>query len=108
VFWHGAHLPLANVVMAYPGAHDKTVREIWMSLGDNPEIKAWLGANHCMRQEVFDDYGSGSQPEVRISIDAGSMTLAQLMDRVAIKSGTNFWEISQSPPGKTCVVAIFM
>lgn len=108
VLWHGAHLPLADVVMSYPGAHDKTVDEIWSDLAARPELNAWLGSNHCSRQQIFSETGPTPPPrDFRISISAGSMTLAQLLDRVALKSGES-WEISQSPPGKPCVVSIFL
>lgn len=113
VLWHGAHFPLAEVVMAYPGADNKTVQEIWDDLAARPELRAWLSSNHCFRQEIISSDG-GERPTDyiyrRISIEAGSMTLAQLMDRVAIKSGSDFWKIvwSPSPPGQPCEVGIFM
>jgi len=109
VLWHGAHLPLANVAMSYPGVRDKTKLEIWQDLAARPEVKAWLDSNHCSRQEAFSITGAtGTTPHVRISIEAGSITLARLLDQAAIKSGENFWKIVQSPPGKPCVVGIFL
>lgn len=110
VLWHGAHFPLAEVVMAYPGADNKTVQEIWDDLAARPELRAWLSSNRCFRQEIISGDGPTDYHDRRISIEAGSMTLAQLMDRVAIKSGSDFWKIVQSttPPGQPCEVGIFM
>ena len=109
VLWHGAHLPLADVVMSYPGVHDKTVGEIWDDLAARPELKAWLHSNHCSRQEALSITGpTRTTPHARISIEAGSITLARLLDQAAIKSGENFWQIAQSAPGKPCVVSIWL
>jgi len=112
VLWHGAHLPIANVVMFYPGVQDKTRLEIWEDLAARPELKAWLEANHCSRQEILGGGGlftpgdKSRTRDVRISIDGGSITLAQLLDQVAIKSGKNYWSIVQSPASKPCQVSI--
>lgn len=109
VLWHGAHLPIAEVVMAYPGAHHKTVEEIWQDLAARPELKAWLDSNHCSRHEIFEEDKFRTRARaVRISIRAGSTTLAELLDRVETKSRENYWSIIQSPPGKPCEVSIFV
>jgi hypothetical protein len=107
VFRNAAHLPIADVLMSYPGARDKTREEIWEDIAARPEIKTWLDSNHCSRQELFNGKEFRSH-NGRISIDPGSMTLAQLLDEVAVKSGVNYWAILQSPPGKTCQLSIFL
>jgi hypothetical protein len=93
--------------MSYPGAHNKTREELWGDIAKKPEITAWLYANHCERQQLFtgSEFRTHNGP---ISIDAGSMTVAHLLDQVAIKSGENYWAIVQSPPDKVCQVSILL
>lgn len=113
VLWHGANLPVADIEMHYPGVDEKTVKEIWEDLGRRPELKAWLESNRCSRQEIITRaqlYTPGARSprrERRISISAGSTTLAHLLDQVAVKSREDFWAIVQSPPGQPCQVSIF-
>ena len=47
VFWHGTHLPLADVAISYPGAQGKTLGQMRLDIPDIPEIKAWLDSHHC-------------------------------------------------------------
>jgi len=106
-FWNSTHLPIADVVMSYPGAKNKTRKEIWDDIDKRPEITAWLEANHCERQELLTgkEFSAHNAP---ISIEAGSMTLVQLLDQTAIKSGENYWAIVQSATDKPCQVSILL
>jgi hypothetical protein len=92
----GATPSLAAVVLAYPGAVDSTRQQIWSNLSELPEVSAWRSANHCIRGEILDgtEFKTHNQP---LSIESGSMTVAHLLDLIAIKSGTNFWAILQTP-----------
>jgi len=105
VFWNSTHLPIADVMLSYPGAENKTRQQIWDDIDKRPEVIAWLNANHCERNELFmgKEFRAHNGP---ISIKAGSMTLAQLLDQVAIKSGENYWAIVQSPAGQKCQIRI--
>lgn len=107
VLWHGTHLPIANVVIAYPGAHDKTVEAIYWDLGTLPELRAWLRSDHCSLLHGVIGAQLGTWDDRRISIDAGSMRLRELLDRVAIKSGGNYWAIVRSSAAdQQCWVSI--
>ena len=107
VFRNGTHLSIADVVMSYPGAQDKTREEIWEDIAKRPEIAAWMTAKRCSRQELFNgkEFRGNNGP---VSIEAGSMTLAQLLDDVALKSGENYWAILQSTPDTACQVSILL
>ena len=76
-------------------------------------LKAWLAANNCsypafvIGSELYTPPGVKKQIP-RFSIDGGPITLAQLLDQIAIKSGENFWAIVQTFPEESCVVDIYM
>jgi len=107
VRWHGAHLPLADVAMSYPGAQGQTKESMWWDIPNILEVKAWLDSHHCSHEQGYTSIGivsPGGPP--RFSVHGGSMTLAQLLDQVATKSGENYWAIVQRPPGEPCHVDI--
>jgi hypothetical protein len=100
---------ISAIPISFPGA-SKTRREIWEDLAATPEVNAWLVSNNCSRGEIFGgwEFKDSNGP---ISIKAGTMTLAHLLDEVAIKSGDNYWAIlmsSQSPPEKPCQISILL
>ncbi|HEX4022751.1 MAG TPA: hypothetical protein VHX63_16520 [Acidobacteriaceae bacterium] len=101
--------PLANVVLNYPGAREKNRLQIWTQVRTSPEVKNWLRANRCREIGRFSPYAF-LQPKNRpdaISISPGSMTLAQLLDKVATQTGVNFWAVLQTAPtAKSCHVSI--
>lgn len=103
----GGHVSLLDVVLSYPGAVKKTRRDIWEDIGKRPEILGWLQANRCSRGELFNgkEFRDYNEP---ISIDAGSLTVEQLLDDVATKSGVNYWAVLQSPANTTCTVHIIL
>lgn len=103
----GAHVTLLDVVMAYGGADRKTRQEVWKDIADRPEVTAWMEANHCSRREFFHgrEFKDHNDP---ISLAPGSLTLAELLDEVAVKSGENRWAVLQSPPDHPCTVAIIL
>ena len=108
VFRKGGRVSLLDVVLAYPGADKKTRREIWKDLANRPEISQWLKSNNCTRQEFFigNEFSSNNQP---ISISVGSMTVRELFDETAIKSGSNRWFALQSAPSTpSCHVALML
>ena len=107
VLWHGTHLPIADVAMSYPGAHDQTLLQVYWGLGSIPELKAWLESHHCSYPDGVITFGNPGRAPT-LSVDGGSMTLAQLLDQVAIKSGENYWSIVQTPAGEPCEVSIHL
>jgi hypothetical protein len=107
VFRNNAHVSLIDVVMFYPGADNKTRQEIWEDIGKRPEVVAWMGSNHCSRTELFNgkEFKHHNDP---ISIAPGSITVAHLLDEVAVKSGVDYWAVLRSAPGNSCHVNIFL
>jgi hypothetical protein len=105
VFRDSGHIPLSDVTMSYPGALNKTRRAIWEDIANRPEITAWLDSAHCSRGELFNgkEFRDHNNP---ISIPYGVMTLGELLDKVAIKSGVNFWTILQASGTAPCQVYI--
>jgi hypothetical protein len=104
----GGHVGLIDVVMSYPGAVKRTRKQIWEDIASRPEISSWLSSTRCSRSEFF----TGSEFRTnndRISISSGDVTLAQLLDATAVKSGSKFWAVLQSPPSTTpCQVSIIL
>ena len=107
VFRNHAHVSLTDVVMSYPGANDRTREEIWEDLAKRPEVEAWMNSNRCSRGELFNGKEFRRQNDP-ISIAPGSLTVAQLLDAVAVKSGVNYWAVLQSPPRKPCQVYVIL
>lgn len=93
----GARVALLDVTISYPGAYKKTRQEIWENITDIPEISAWMKSNACSRQQFLNgkEFKKYNDP---IYIAPGSMTVRQLLDTVAVKSGSNYWAVLQSPP----------
>lgn len=107
VFRNNARVALTNVVMSYPGAADKTRREIWQDLAGRPEVSAWMNSNHCSRGELLGgkEFRDKDSP---VSINPGIMTVAQLLDQVAVKSGINYWAVLRSDPASSCRIEILL
>jgi len=107
VFRNNAHVSLLDVAISYPGAFKKTRREIWQDIANRPEISAWMNSSGCSRGELFNgkEFREHNDP---ILVDAGSITVAQLLDDVAVKSGVGYWAVLQSPPGTSCRVDIIL
>ncbi|MGA7924437.1 MAG: hypothetical protein WCA20_00405 [Candidatus Sulfotelmatobacter sp.] len=109
VFRKGADVSLANVAMDYPGAKGATRLEIWRDLHVRPEYRNWMTVNRCVAADhkpFPKDFKFHRDP---ISIEPGTMTIAQLLDQVALKSGQNSWAILQVPasgPNQPCRVWI--
>jgi len=106
VFRDGEHLPLADLVLDYPGASDKTRLDIWEGLHNSPEYTAWMKSSQCYPGErlhpMFFHFDRGP-----IDIPPGKMTVAQLLDQVAIKTGDGFWAVLQSDPSNpVCTVGV--
>ena len=94
--------------MSYPGADMRTRKQIWEDIASRPEISAWLSSTHCSRSEFFTG-GEFKKNNERISIKSRALTLAQLLDETAVKSGSNFWAVLQSPRSATpCQVSIIL
>lgn len=102
-----AHVRVVDVVIAYPGAENKTRQEIWQDIATRPEISAWRDSVNCTRGEVFGG-GEFQYNNGRISIAAGDRTLESLLDEIAIKSGENLWGVLEWPADRygPCRVAI--
>jgi hypothetical protein len=102
-----AHVSLLDVQMSYPGAFKKTRREIWEDIAKRPEVEAWMQSNRCVREEFFNgkEFREHNDP---ISIAPGSLTVAQLLDEVAVKSRVDYWAVLQSPPGTSCRMDIIL
>jgi hypothetical protein len=104
----GARVSLADVPINYPGAKDQTRRQIWFDLHRSPEYRNWMRTNKCRSGDEFHAKNFIRQRGAphTITVPAGPMTLAQLLDEVAVKSGMNYWAISQSVQESDCQVAI--
>lgn len=79
----------------------KTRREIWQDIAKSPEVAAWMNTNHCSRGELFGAKESIDK-DGPISISPGIMTVAQLLDQMAVKSGINYWAVLRSDPAGSC------
>jgi hypothetical protein len=106
VFRNGAPASLANVVLNYPGASGKERYEIWRTLHTLPEYVSWMKTHQCRPFERIRplDFKFNDGP---IDIAPGQMTVAQLLDQVAKKSGDGFWAVLQSDPSDSfCRVSV--
>lgn len=103
----GAHVTLLDAVLNYPGAVKKTRHDIWQDIAKRPEVLQWMQSNHCTRREFFtgNEFRLHNDP---ISVKAGSLTVSDLLDEVASKSGTNYWAVLQSPASTPCSVTIIL
>jgi hypothetical protein len=62
-----------------------------------------LGARaHFLTGKEFRSY---SEP---IFIEAGSISLEELLDRVSVRSGVNYWVVLQSNRGNECQVSVIL
>ena len=98
---------LKNLAISYPGAENKTREEIWEDLANRPEISDWLKSAQCTRQEFFNGKEFKNH-NGRISIPPGSVTLSQLLDKVAADSGENYWSILKSNSDASCRISIHL
>jgi hypothetical protein len=108
VFRKHAQVSLLDAVMNFPGAENKTRHEIWEDLSKQPEILQWLKSNNCLRQEFFigNEFKLDNDP---ISIAPGPITVRQLFDDVAVKSGANSWSVLESAsPDGPCHVSLML
>jgi len=106
VFRDGRHVPLADLVLDYPGASNAIRFDIWRSLHRRPEYIAWMNSSHCRAAERwrpwYFKYDSGP-----IDIPAGRVSVSQLLDYEATKTGDGFWAVLQSDSlDGPCMVAI--
>jgi hypothetical protein len=102
-----AHVSLVDVFLSYPGARDKTRQEISEDISNIPEVAAWLSSNHCSRDQ-FSHGGEFRSNNTPISIASGPLTVEQLLDEVALKSGANYWVVLRAPDSKPCRVTIIL
>ena len=107
VFREDGRVSLKDVVLSYPSSANKTRKEIWESLAERPEITAWLATHRCSRSELFNgkEFRGHNDP---LSVSAGTMTVSQLLDSVALKSGVNFWALLQSQENSTCQIFVLL
>jgi len=103
----GGHVSLLDVVVRYPGMLKKTRRDIWQDIAQRPEVSTWMELNKCSRGEIRNgkEFRDHNEP---ISIEARSLTVADLLDEVATKSGTNYWAVLRSPAGTSCSIQIIL
>ena len=107
VFRRDLHVAFLDVPMSYLGAAKKTRREIWEDLGKRPELLLWLKSNNCSRGELFNGHEFKEHNDA-ITVAAGTLTLGQLLDEVAVKSGVDYWAVLQSAPTTSCRVDIIL
>jgi hypothetical protein len=106
VFRNGARAPLVKLVLNYPGASQKDRYEIWREFHTLPEYVGWMKSYQCRPLERIRlvDFRFDDGP---IDIAAGQMTVGQLLDQVAKKSGDGFWAVLQSDPSDpVCHVSV--
>lgn len=101
------HVALLDVVMNYPGAVKRSRKQIWEDIAKRPEVSAWLDSNRCARSELFGgwEFREHNDP---ISIEPGFITVSQLLDEVAVKSGENYWAVLQSGSANNCRIDIIL
>ena len=102
-----AHVSLLDVAISYPGVYDKTRQEISQSISDIPEVSAWLNSNHCSRDQ-FTQGGEFRSHNGPISIGSGSLTVEQVLDEVAVKSGANYWAVLRTRASEPCRLTIIL
>ena len=101
----GEPVSLAAEAVSYPGAVNATRKEIWEGIQGLPEVKAWMLSNHCSPLDLL----SGNEFRIHnkpIGIEPQSLSVSQLLDKVALRSGSNSWTIIQSPPGALCTITL--
>jgi hypothetical protein len=83
----GEPVSLAAEAVSYPGAVDATRKEIWEGIQGLPEVKAWMISNHCSPLDLL----SGNEFRIHnepINIEPQSLSVSQLLDKVALRSGS--------------------
>lgn len=107
VFRNGAPASLAGVVLNFPGATGEDRYDIWRQLHRLPEYVAWMKSHQCRPFERSRPMDFSFNNGQIIDIPAGQITVAQLLDQVAKKSGDGFWAILQSDPSDpVCRVSV--
>ncbi len=107
VFRNGAPASLASVVLNFPGATGEARYEIWRQLHTLTEYVAWMQSHQCRPFERSRRLDFSFNNGQIIDIPAGQMTVAQLLDQVAKKSGDGFWAVLQSDPSDpVCHVSV--
>ncbi len=104
----GQHVPLAGIVVDYPGATNETRFHIWRSLHDLPEYRAWLKSSqsHPGGRAQGADFKFDRGP---IDIPAGRMAISHILDQAATKTGDGVWAVLQSDPSSPiCSVAVVL
>jgi hypothetical protein len=106
VFRKEGHVSLTDGSLSYPGSTNLTRLELWLDLYERPEIRAWMNSTNCRPEGPVPV--RQLKPDKRpISIAPGSITVAQLLDEVAHRSGANYWAVLQSPPSRRlCHVSV--
>jgi hypothetical protein len=102
-----AHVSVLDVAISHPGVRDKTRQEISQSISNIPEVSAWLNSTHCSRDQ-FSHGGEFRSHNDPISTGSGPLTVEQLVDEVAVKSGANYWAVLRTPASKPCRVTIIV
>ena len=107
LFRASTSVSLTDVILAYPGAQNKTRKEISTELVSLAEVKAWMVSNGCSRQEIFSgkEFRANNGP---ISIAAGNISVSELLDQVVLKSGSNYWSVVETRANGACQVSIVM
>lgn len=106
VFRNGGPALLASVELNYPGASGKRRYDIWREIHTLPEYVDWMKSYQCRAFDPsrLEDFRFDDGP---IDIAAGKITVAQLLDQVAKKSGDGFWAVLQSDPSDgACHVSV--
>ena len=101
----GQPVSLAAESVSYPGAVNATRKEIWEVIQKLPEVKAWMISNHCSPLDLL----SGNEFRIHnepINIEPQTLSVSQLLDKVALRSGSHSWTIIRSTPGALCTITL--
>ncbi|HEY6766246.1 MAG TPA: hypothetical protein VI386_15935 [Candidatus Sulfotelmatobacter sp.] len=100
-----SHVSLLDLTLSYRGFREQTRLELSQDIAEIPEISAWLKSNHCSRDQ-FSQGGQFKNHNAPFTIGGATLTVEQLLDQIATKSGANYWAVLQTRRSGTCRVSI--
>jgi hypothetical protein len=103
----GSHVSLLDVQLSLQSSQKATRQEISEGLNSIPEITNWLNSNRCSRDQ-FTQGGEFRTHNDPISLPARTLTLEELLDEIALRSGSNYWAVLQNHTDGACHVTILM
>lgn len=89
--------PLSLMDVTLPSFDDENPREETTSdrLFEVPEIRAWLQTHKCVREHTIQVTGRPPVPWSKFVFDATGLPFSAVMDEIAAKSRTYYWDAVQ-------------